>query len=183
MTGLLNPVVFTDIGSCNNGSLSGNYTVSGNGFYVPGASNGLIVPGSTTGVVNQLPNPTATCMFNGSPGTGSCSGAFTFGATGTLGTPFSLLGRFVADGNGNLVTDLSGQQSPQGMSLTGTYTVSADCTGTGRLIDSNNIARDILFVLVNQGPQGSGSQSSVGQALGFVFNDTGVLGGGSAQLQ
>jgi hypothetical protein len=171
-------------GSCNNGSLSGNYTASGNGFYFPGVSNGLIVPGTGAGVVNQLPNPTATCMFNGTPGTGSCTGAFTFGATGTLGTAFSLLGRFVADGNGNLVTDLSGQTSPQGGNLTGTYTVNADCTGTGRLIDSNNIARDILFVLVNQGSQGSsGSGTGVGQALQFVFNDTGVLGGGSAQLQ
>jgi hypothetical protein len=121
-------------------------------------------------------------MFNGTPGTGSCTGAYTFGATGQLGTPFSLLGRFVADGNGNLVTDLSGQTSPTGMNLTGTYTVNSDCTGTGRLIDSNNIARDILFVLVNQTSQG-GSPSGVGQALSFVFNDTGVLGGRSALLQ
>ena len=170
-------------GSCNNGTLSGNYTVSGNGFYFPGVSNGQIVAGTSIGVVNQLPNPTATCMFNGTPGTGSCTGAYTFGATGTLGTPFSLLGRFVADGNGNLVTDLSGSQSPQGMNITGTYTVNADCTGTGRLIDSNNIARDILFVLVNQATQGSVGSGSIGQALNFVFNDTGVLGGGSALLQ
>jgi hypothetical protein len=168
-------------GSCNNGTLSGNYTVSGSGSYFPGVSNGQIVPG-TNGGVNPLPNPTATCMFNGTPGTGSCTGAYTFGATGQLGTPFSLLGRFVADGNGNLVTDLSGQTSPTGMNLTGTYTVNSDCTGTGRLIDSNNIARDILFVLVNQTSQG-GSPSGVGQALSFVFNDTGVLGGGSALLQ
>ena len=181
-------------GSCNNSSLNGNFTISGNGFFFPSAGNGQVVNNGTT--LGQ-PNPvtpvaqTGACL-NGQTGattgagqTGTCTGAFTSGVTGAFGTPFSVMARSVANGAGLLTTDFSGQQSP-GQNVTGTYSISSDCTGTARLVDAAGIARNISFVLVNQAAQcsiGAGSQSNARQAIEFVFSDPGVVGSGLAQLQ
>jgi hypothetical protein len=170
---------------CNNSSISGDFTVSGTGFYLPSAGSGLTVTGTT--VAQPTATTTGPCL-NGqtTPTSGSgCTGAFTSGATGTLGTPFSLLARFLADGTGILTTDFSGQQSP-GQNVTGTYSVNADCTGTAHVVDAAGIARNISFVLVNQAAQcfiGASPQSSARQALEFVFSDPGVMGSGIAQVQ
>src|SRR5260370_5990690 len=147
-------------GNCSNGSLTGNFTVFGSGFYTASAGNGMSV--STTGTTQTTP------------------GAFTSGTTGALGTPFNVLGRFGANGSGMLTTDSSGLSQP--LNVTGTYSVNADCTGTGHLVDSAGVTRNISFVLVNRGAQcsvGAGSR----QELDFVFGDPGVLGGGIAQLE
>jgi hypothetical protein len=179
-------------GNCDNSSLSGNFTVSGQGFYLPSAGSGQVLPGTTVGQPPVTPTgPTGPCL-NGQTGTntgtgqtGACTGAFTSGATGTLGTPFSLLARLVANGSGMLTTDFSGQQS-SGQNVTGTYSVNSDCTGTAHLVDSAGIARNISFVLVNQAAQcfiGASPQSSARQALEFVFSDPGVMGSGIAQVQ
>jgi hypothetical protein len=101
------------------------------------------------------------------------NGAYASGATGTLGTPFNILGRVVADGNGNFLNDTAGAISPLTANLTGTYTVNADCTGTGRLVDQNNIGRNVSFVI------GAASQTSAAsQQVQFVFSDPGVFGFG-----
>jgi hypothetical protein len=170
-------------GNCTNATLSGNFTISGDGFFLPSAGNGQIVPGTTPGLIS--PPPTGSCVQGATGAVVTCPGAFTSGATGMLGTPFSLLGRFVADGAGTLTTDLSGQQSFE-PNLTGTFAVNADCTGTARLIDATGIARGISFVLVNEAAQcsiGATPQTSARQELEFVFSDPGVIGGGTAQLQ
>lgn len=162
--------------------------------------------GTTTGTTTSaLPAPATTCTtlasgtittsttINGTTTTGTATncivpetGAFLSGATGSFGTPFNLLGRFVADGNGNFVNDTAGVQSPLTASLSGTYTVNSDCTGTGKLIDQSNISRDINFVLSNNSAQCStatSAQSSCVQQLQFVFSDPGVFGSGTATQQ
>jgi hypothetical protein len=184
-------------GNCNNSYLSGDFTISGNGFYLLSASNGQTVTGTTPGQTTPVTTTgqlapcvnsqtgTTTGTTTGTVQTGACTGAFTPGVTGTLGTPFNLLGRFVADGSGMLTTDFAGQQSP-GQGVTGTYAINADCTGTAHLIDAGGIARNIGFVLVNQAAQcfvGVSPQASVRQQLDFVFSDPGVIGSGTAQLQ
>src|SRR5207244_2104376 len=84
------------------------------------------------------------------PSTTTTGGAFIPGVGSPMGTPFIVLGRFVADGAGNLVTDFSASTSPVKKSITGTYTVNDDCTGTARIADSTGLARSISFVLVNE---------------------------------
>jgi hypothetical protein len=143
----------SQMNACNNGSLNGSYSVLGEGVLAPGTS-----PGGTTG--------------GGATGTG----AFTSGATGGLGTPFSVLGRTVADGSGNLMTDASSTTSPVKRPITGTYTMNADCTGTARLQDgTGGTARNVGFMLLNQGP--------AKQTLELMFTDPGVVGSGEAKQQ
>jgi len=180
-------------GNCNNSYLSGDFTISGNGFYLPSAGNGQVVPGTGTTTVGQPTSVTTTTPCpTGQTGTtpstfqSGCTGAFASGVTGSLGTPFNLLARFVADGSGMLTTDFAGQQSTTGQSVTGSYAINADCTGTAHLVDAAGIVRNISFVLVNQAAQcyiGASLQSSARQALDFVFSDPGVIGSGTAQLQ
>jgi hypothetical protein len=95
-------------------------------------------------------------------------------------TPFSIVGRFVADGAGNLTTDGFGEASPlTSREITGTYTVNTDCTGTATLITSDGVKRGANFVIVTQGPN-----LTIGtQALEFAFSDSGVVGVGLAQQQ
>jgi hypothetical protein len=173
---------------CNNSSINGDFTVSATGFYLPSAGNGQTVPGTTVGQPVITPTGQTGPCLNGQAavaGQAGCTGAFTSGATGTLGTPFSLLARFVADGTGILTSDFSGLQSP-GQNVTGSYSVNADCTGTAHVVDAAGIARNISFVLVNQAAQcslGASPQGLARPALEFVFSDPGVIGAGIAQLQ
>src|SRR5882724_10150474 len=143
--------------SCTNASLSGNFGIVGQGMVVSGTTT---TGTTTTGAVGL----TAT-------------GAFSSGVTSTLGTPFNVLGRFVADGSGNLVTDVAATSSPLKRSLTGTYLVNPDCTGTAHLVDSAGTTRNISFILVNAAGQSS-AQTGVRQQMQFVFTDIGVIGTG-----
>jgi hypothetical protein len=180
-------------GNCNNSYVNGTFTISGSGFYLPSAGNGLVVSGggTTVGQPNPVTTPApATPCVSGQTGTGTaqptCTGAFVSGVTGTLGTPFNFLARFVADGSGMLTTDFAGQQSNTGQAVTGTYAVNSDCTGTAHIADAAGITRNISFVLVNQAAQcyiGASPQSSARPELDFVFSDPGVIGSGTAQLQ
>jgi len=179
---LVTMVKTAEFGSCSNASLNGNFGTVGQGMIVSGtniASIGTTTSGTTT--------PGTTAPGITSPGTGattggSTSGAFSSGVTGTLGTPFTLVGRFVADGSGNLITDTAAASSSLRRSLTGTYQVNADCTGTAHFIDSSGAARNISFALVNA-PRISAVQTSVRQDLNYVFSDTGVIGSGVARQQ
>jgi hypothetical protein len=185
-------------GNCDNTSLSGNYTVIGNGFYLASAGNGITTTtgGTTTGGATgtttpgtTTPTPLCTNPAGATTTTGTttaCVGAFNSGVTGTAGTPFTVLGRFVASGNGILTSDAAGQLAPVGLNITGSYSVSADCTGTAHFVDQGGVTRNISFVLVNRAAEcfvGASPQSSTRQELDFVFNDPGVFGGGSAQLE
>ena len=94
--------------------------------------------------------------------------------------PFSIVGRFVADGAGNLTTDGFGEASPlTSREITGAYTVNTDCTGTATLITSDGVKRGANFVIVTQGP----NLTTGTQALEFAFTDSGVVGAGLAQQQ
>jgi hypothetical protein len=157
-------VTFTktaQFGACSNASLSGNYGIVGSGMFSSSAGTGVTTGGTVVATTT--------------------TGAFTSGATSPLGTPFGLLGRFVADGGGNLVTDSAGTASTVKRSITGTYLVNADCTGTAHLVDSAAVARNISFVLVNEA--GASVQTSARQAILFVFSDPGVIGSGEAKIQ
>jgi hypothetical protein len=154
--------------SCSNASLSGNFGIQGQGFVQSGAVQGGTGAGGT-----------AVTTATGNP-------AFVSGGAGALGTPFALLGRFVADGAGNFTSDFAGTQSPLARGITGSYTVNADCSGTARLTDASGITRNISFILVNEEAQCSTSarlQSSARQKLRFVFTDSGVIGDGTARQQ
>jgi hypothetical protein len=94
--------------------------------------------------------------------------------------PFSILGRFVADGAGNLVEDAIAQASPlSNRKVTGTYTVNMDCTGTATLITADGKKRGANIVIVTQGSDLTNGP----QALEFSFTDPGVVGSGVAQQQ
>lgn len=157
------------MGGCTTSNVSGNFTIGGQGML----------------------NPTAEGTL---PTVGTSTGAFTFGAKQTLGIAFTLLGRFNADGLGNLTLDAAGLASPSDRILIGSYTVNPDCTGTAHLIVNTTssavgvtpYAQDIKFNLVNllgfatnppNIPAGSTTQ------LDFVFSNPGVFGSGRAAAQ
>ena len=119
---------------------------------------------------------------------GDVNGAYAISSGGIdLGAPsstpaaassFSIIARVVGDGNGNFVVDQPGLASPLSKrTLTGTYTVNADCTGTAALIDSNKQTWNLGFIL-----QDPSIRTAVGGAqhktLSFVFTDARFAGSG-----
>jgi len=165
--GVLTLTRTSQFNACSNASIFGNFGVVGGGLFNSTAGPGI---------------PTGTGTVTATTGTG----AFVNGATTPLGTPFQLLGRFNADGSGNFTLDVPATTSPLKRNLTGTYTVNVDCTGTAKLVDQAGVTRNISFVLVNETAACSVSavvQTSVRQALQFVFTDTGVIGSGTARPQ
>jgi hypothetical protein len=143
----------TQFNSCSNASLLGNFGISGSGVVVPGAvlpPIAVVPPGST-------------------------GGAFSTGVTTTFGTPFNLLGRFNTDGAGNFLADNPLLPPVVKRTLTGTYVVNINCSGTAKLTDATTgTTRNISFVLVND-------FAAPGQlSLQFVFSDPGVIGEGTA---
>jgi len=153
--------------ACSNATLVGNFGIVGSGVVVPGA----VVPPVTTPPTGGIVTP---------------NGAFSSGTATTLGTAFNLLGRLNADGTGLLNPDPINLPSPLKRTLTGTYTVNVDCTGTAHVVDvTTGLTRNLNFVLVNES-SGSTASTTTGapqQSLRFVFSDPGVIGGGTATLQ
>jgi len=142
---------------CTNSSLSGSFGLLGTGM----------ATSSTTGT-------------GVSTGTGS---AFAFGAPGTLGVAFTILGRLIPDGSGHFFTE-TGSQTPLKRTLTGSYTVNVDCTGTAQLNDASGSTRNITFVLINDStPVGGNVVITGAPSFRFVFTDPGVIGGGTATQQ
>jgi hypothetical protein len=162
----------SQVNSCSNANIQGNYTIVGSGFGMNSTTTtgGTTTGGTTTGGTTTGGTTTTT------------PGAFTTGANGTLGAPFSLLGRFTADGNGNLTPDPTQTPSPLKRTITGTYVVNVDCTGTAMLVDSAGITRNASFVLVNSDRCLSGPNSG-NQSLQFVFTDNGFIGDAVASKQ
>ncbi len=94
--------------------------------------------------------------------------------------PFSLLGRFVGDGNGTLYQDGIGASSPlTNREITGTYTINSDCTGTATLVTADGKKRGANFVIVLEGT----TLNNAPEALELTFTDAGVVGSGFAQPQ
>jgi len=158
--------------ACTTASLTGSWGVVGSGVAVPGAT---------------LP---PTSNVNGLPATGTVGGAgsaFSLGVAGALGTPFNLLGRATADGNGNFIADVLSAASTVKRTLLGTYAVNLDCTGTAALVDqASGFTRNIAFVLVNDLPASTTSTSVTTftqPTIRFAFSDPGVIGSGVAALQ
>jgi len=167
--GIVTFIKTSQFNGCNTTTLTGNFAVAGSGMLLPNfASTGL--PGTGTSSSTSLLGAVAVGK-----------GAFTFGSASTFGTPFNVVGRFLVDSLGGLVTDAAAAQSPVKRSLTGTYTVNTDCTGTAQLIDASGLTRNIAFVIVNETPQNVvATQRS---ELKFVFTDPGIIGGGTASPQ
>ncbi len=122
----------------------------------------------------------------GVTGSGVANIAATSGGSGTASAAsFGFVGRMFADGAGNIVLDSAstGSALPQ-RQLTGTYTVSADCTGTASLKTADGTTRGIRFILVNEisacNANGGGAQR---QSVQFVFSDAGAVGTGEARQQ
>ena len=103
------------------------------------------------------------------------------GATDPVSTPFHIVGRLVADGSGAFVTDSQGALSPlTARQLKGTYSINADCTGSGTVVSSDGKTRKIVFV-VTAAPTQTGQTAIPG--LVITFSDAGVVGSGQAQQQ
>jgi hypothetical protein len=146
----------------------------------------LTQTGSSVGTSVTLRKTKQACSIDG------VFSAFGLTATGVTTTPsatiggipttapFGILGRFVADGAGNLVEDAIAQASPlNSRKVTGTYTVNMDCTGTATLVTADGKKRGANIVIVTQGSDLTNSP----QALEFAFTDSGVVGSGVAQQQ
>ena len=151
----------------------------------------LTQTGTVSGTILTLKKTQQSCTING------LFSAFGITATGVAPTPtttttppglttpsdlapFTILGRFVADGAGNLVEDATALQSPLvNREVTGTYNVNSDCTGTALLVTADGQKRNANLVIVNVGSDLSNGP----QALEFAFSDPGVVGSGSAQQQ
>lgn len=151
----------------------------------------LVQTGTLTGTALTLRKTKQSCTIDG------VFDAFGLSATGVATTtvapvagrassstptsaPFSIVGRFVADGAGNLVEDAIAQASPlNNRKVTGTYTVNMDCTGTATLITADGKKRAANFVVVTLGADLSNGL----QALELAFTDAGVVGSGLAQQQ
>jgi len=166
--GLVTFVKTSQFNGCTTGTVAGTFGVVGSGMVLNGFQGTTPFTGTPVG---PLPTPGIA--------------AFRYGATSTLGTPFNLLGRFTADGLGNLLPENVGLPSPLRRTLTGSYSVNVDCTGIMRLTDAAGITRNVRFVLVNEtAPVGTSSFGTTGiQSLRFVFNDPGVIGSGIASVQ
>ncbi len=151
----------------------------------------LVQTGTVTGTALTLRKTKQSCTIDG------VFDAFGLAATGVTtttvapvaggsptstptSTPFSIVGRFVADGAGNLIEDAIAQASPlNDRKVTGTYTVNMDCTGTATLITADGKKRAANFVIVTLGADLSDGL----QALQLAFTDAGVVGSGLAQQQ
>ena len=134
----------------------------------------LLSQGAAVGMAQQeqqIPHDAPHCDNN------SLSGGYGFSVNGTSmnSGPYSLVGRFVADGKGG-VTGMDVQAvngSISRPSFTGTYTVKPDCTGTANLTFDWGGTAPLEFTIVDDGKQvyiivagenGSNGQNEVGTA-------------------
>lgn len=107
----------------------------------------------------------------------SLDGGYGFGLTGTnegLGVSYAISGIFRSDGAGDF--EGSGTQSVSGsvahVKFSGTYTVSADCSGTAHLIFESGAKATIDFFLVENGTSAY-----------LIASDTRTLETGTAKKQ
>ena len=129
--------------------------------------------GSTLTLVRaHVSNSCSNATFSGAYGL-AASGVQMAGENEKLASPnleiFSMVGRIVSDGAGNLVQDAPGIP----LQLTGTYELQADCAGTAKLTDGKT-TRSINFVLVHANP--AQNFTAIGVAFSrpvmrFVFTD------------
>jgi hypothetical protein len=140
----------------------------------------LMQIGSSTGTAVTLNKTKQSCTIDGVFSAFGISATGVTTTTGTTTAPFSIVGRFVADGAGNLVEDAIAQASPlNNRKITGTYAVNMDCTGTAILVTADGKRRGANLVIVTQGSDLTNGP----QALEFSFTDSGVVGSGVAQQQ
>ena len=85
--------------------------------------------------------------------------------------PRADVGLLIADGNGNLTG--SGTKSKNGIitsvTITGTYTVNTDCTGSATGLDSDGETRDFNFVIVDEHHEVFGIQTDPGRVKTFIL--------------
>lgn len=150
----------------------------------------LTQTGTASGTIVTLRKTRQFCTIDGIASTFgiSATGVSTLATVSTTGiatvstttsTPFTIVGRFVADGAGNLIEDNIAIASPlTNRQVTGSYTINLDCTGTATLVGADGKKRNANLVIVNQGSASNGPQ-----AIEFAFSDAGVVGSGQAQQQ
>jgi hypothetical protein len=108
----------------------------------------------------------------------SVNGAYGFSVHGFSGpnSPVAVVGLFTADGAGNISSGKSTASNKGNIAtatLTGTYSIAKDCTGTVTTTDSNNVTNHYYVVL-------SGSTLA---AVDFIATDAGLTASGGARLQ
>lgn len=160
-------------------------------------------PPGTTGAMLPTPVPTTLVTLrrmaaNNACNNGSLNGAYGMaisglsslaapaagGDAGASLAPFTHAGRFYADGAGSFVLDATGAMFPQHQ-ITGTYSVSSDCTGTARFMippgaslppsqggTAQAETRNVRFILGDRD-----------RSLHFVFTDADTMGTGTAEPQ
>jgi hypothetical protein len=149
---------------CTNATLNGGF-----GMASQAALSSSVVNGGTG---------TGNTGTGNSGGTGNTGGTDTGGTTSASQTSFPLVGRFFANGDGNLVT-IGASSTLPGRQLVGNYTVHSDCTGTAQLITNSGVTRNISFAIV-QSPAGACTNSAGAPQLLFGFTDQGINGFGTA---
>jgi hypothetical protein len=98
-------------------------------------------------------------------------GDYGFTATGTVGSlgAFAVVGRFTADGKGNITgsqtRNFNGQVVTE--TYTETYTVNSDCTGSSDKITSTNVHVKFFFVVLNRGKTIEGVETDPGNVVTF----------------
>ncbi|MFN7926285.1 MAG: hypothetical protein U0Q16_39670 [Bryobacteraceae bacterium] len=113
---------------------------------------------------------------------GVSGSAVSLGDSGTQATslPFTIIGRFWADGSGAFTVDSAAGAQPK-MQLTGTYKVNSDCTGSATWVlpGDTTIGRKVAFVLAqSQSPPGlQGARA----ALRFALTEGKLAGTGLAK--
>jgi hypothetical protein len=101
----------------------------------------------------------------------SYKGSYGFTATGSVGSlgAFAVVGRFIADGKGNITGSQTRNFNGQivNETYTETYTVNSDCTGTSEKATSTGINVKFAFVLTNGGKTILGMESDPGNVVTF----------------
>jgi len=129
----------------------------------------------------------------GSASAASCSDAtlkgvygFTFSGLGGDGTPRAIVGQATADGKGNVSGTLT--KSKDGtiltLTVTGSYSVAKNCTGSLTSNDSDGETRHVNFVFDNGNKGWQGIQTDSGRVIsGFALAEGAAVCGENGKVQ
>jgi len=132
----------------------------------------LLTQGAAVSLAQQDTQNTSSNCSNA-----NLSGGYGYTVNGTSASaqPYSLVGRFVADGKGGVTG--SGVEAFDGVisrpTFTGTYVVNANCTGTANLTFNSGGSAPLEFIIVDDGktvdiivavPNGDQEPNEVGTA-------------------
>lgn len=152
----------------SNCSVTGTYTIGSQTHPFSGVvgSNGKMVeadgkPGATDGGI-LVAKGTPTCTNAGIAGTFASESEGSFVAGAPFTGPLFLIGQFVfsvnASGQGVIIGHVAGSENGTILTfaaepVTGSYSVSANCTGTATITAAGKAAMHYKFVVVNSGKE------------------------------